>query len=107
MRHRSSAVVLAATALAMTTPTLAKHASSAFTGHEFLNEARVNLAHARANALKARPGKITDYELEKEAGGSGLRYSFDIRSGAKKYEVGIDAANGAILENKIEGAHPD
>ena len=50
MGHRFSAVVLAATALAMTTPTLAKHASSAFTGHEFLREARVNLAHARATA---------------------------------------------------------
>lgn len=69
--------------------------------------AKVTLATARAAALKARPGTITDYELEKEAGGSGLRYSFDITSNTKPYEVGIDAKTGAILENKAEGKHPD
>lgn len=62
---------------------------------------------ARATALKARPGTVTDAELEKESGGSGLRYSFDIKSGGKTYEVGIDAKTGAILENKAEGKNPD
>jgi hypothetical protein len=33
-------------------------------------------------------GAITDEELEKEKGGSSLRYSFDIRSGKVTYEVG-------------------
>jgi uncharacterized membrane protein YkoI len=32
-----------------------------------------SLAAAYAIVLKARPGRITDEELEKESGGSGLR----------------------------------
>ncbi|MBN9149691.1 PepSY domain-containing protein [Nitrobacter sp. 62-23] len=62
---------------------------------------------ARQFALKAHPGKITDEELGREAGGSGLRYSFDIRTGSRTQEVGIDAATGKVLENKTEGPHPD
>ena len=58
-------------------------------------------------ALKARPGKITDRELEREKGGSGLRYSFDITSHKTTYEVGVDAQTGMVLENAREGAHPD
>jgi len=52
-------------------------------------------------------GKITDEELENEKGGSGLRYSFDIKSGAKTFEVGVDAKTGHVLENKAEGPNPD
>jgi hypothetical protein len=69
--------------------------------------AKVDLATARATALKARPGRITAQELEKEAGGSGLRYSFDIKRHGKVYEVGVDAVSGAVLENKAEGKNPD
>ena len=65
------------------------------------------MVQAREIALKAVPGNITDQELEKERGGSGLRYSFDIRKGAKTYEVGVDARTGAVLENSVEGPHPD
>jgi uncharacterized membrane protein YkoI len=78
-----------------------------FAGHELASSAKVGMAQARATALKARPGVITDQELEKEAGGSGLRYSFDIKSGGKTFEVGIDARTGAVLENGAEGANPD
>ena len=46
-------------------------------------------------------------ELEKESGGSGLRYSFVIRQDATKHEVGIDAKTGAVLENAVEGENPD
>jgi uncharacterized membrane protein YkoI len=70
-------------------------------------QAKVDLATARATALKARPGRITAQELEKEAGGSGLRYSFDIKSHGKVFEVGVDAVSGAVLENKAEGKNPD
>ncbi len=76
-------------------------------GAEFAPQAKVTLAKARADALAARPGVITDQELEREAGGSGLRYSFDIKDGAKTFEVGIDAKTGKLLENKAEGANPD
>ncbi len=65
------------------------------------------MADARAIALKAHPGKITDEELENEDGGSGLRYSFDIKGVEGTQEVGVDALTGMILENKLEGPNPD
>ncbi|HEV2364146.1 MAG TPA: PepSY domain-containing protein [Caulobacteraceae bacterium] len=77
----------------------------AFTGAR--SQAKISLAQARAAALAARPGKITDQELEKEGGGSGLRYSFDVLSAGKVWEVGIDAKTGKVLENDRESANPD
>jgi uncharacterized membrane protein YkoI len=79
----------------------------AYTGEDMAKTAKVTLEDARAIALKARPGAITDQELEKEKGGSGLRYSFDIKSGKTTYEVGVDAQTGKVLENAAEGPHPD
>jgi len=79
----------------------------AYVGAELAPQAKVTMAAARATALQARPGKIIDAELEKEAGGTGLRYSFDIASNGKPYEVGVDAGTGKILENKVEGKNPD
>ena len=73
-----------------------------YTGHELAKGAKITIAQARAAAVKARPGRIVDQELEKEGGGSGLRYSFDIRSHGKIIEVGIDAMTGAVLENGAE-----
>lgn len=84
------------------TPTSAD--SPRFSGHQYAAQAHVTLAQARAIALKARPGQITDQELEKERGGSGLRYSFDVKSGGKTYEVGVDAKSGKVLENGTESA---
>lgn len=81
--------------------------ASGLKGAALMPMAKVSLATARRTALAARPGKVTDEELEKEKGGSGLRYSFDIRSGTRTFEVGIDARTGRILENGAEGAHPD
>ena len=77
-------------------------APATFHGHELAGQAKVTLADARATALKARPGKIVDQELEKEGGGSGLRYSFDIKSHGKTIEVGVDAMTGKVLENAAE-----
>lgn len=76
-------------------------------GNQYAAQAKVSLATARQAALKVRPGTITDQELEKEKGGSGLRYSFDITSHGKPYEVGVDARSRAILENAAEGKNPD
>ncbi len=96
-------------ALSLGTVLLATSAVQAFayTGQELSSQASVPIEAARKAALDARPGKITDEELEKEGGGSGLRYSFDIQSKGVKYEVGVDAKTGKILENAPEGAHPD
>ena len=87
--------------------TMAASAAQAYTGQELATRAHVQIAAAEAIALKARPGTITDRELERERGGSGLRYSFDIRSHGVVYEVGVDAKTGRVLENAPEGAHPD
>ena len=76
-------------------------------GADLAPEAQVSLAAARSTALAAHPGRITDQELEREAGGSGLRYSFDIRNRGKTFEVGVDAKTGKVLENKAEGRNPD
>ena len=61
----------------------------------------------RAIALKAVPGQIADEGLGREAGGSGLRYSFGVKRGAKVYEVGVDARKGVMLERRVEGRRPD
>ena len=79
----------------------------AYTGQEMAKHAKVSITEARAIALKAHPGKITDEELEKEKGGSGLRYSFDIKRGSVTQEVGVDAKTRKVLESKKEGSHPD
>ena len=79
----------------------------AYAGEALATSAKVAMPEAREIALKARPGKISDEELEKEGGGSGLRYSFDIQSGKITYEVGVDAKTGKVLENSAEGPHPD
>jgi uncharacterized membrane protein YkoI len=79
----------------------------AYTGQKLAKEAKVSIVQARAIALKAHPGKITDEELEREPGGTGLRYSFDIKRGSITQEVGVDAVTGRVLENAKEGPHPD
>ncbi|MDQ6710333.1 MAG: PepSY domain-containing protein [Candidatus Dormibacteraeota bacterium] len=79
----------------------------AYTGQELAKQAKVSITEARAAALKAFPGKITDEELEKEKGGSGLRYSFDIKRDKVTQEVGVDEQTGKVLENAKEGPHPD
>lgn len=84
-----------------------KTTSSHFSGEKLAKNAKVSIDSAQAIALKARPGEITDRELEKEQGGTGLRYSFDIKSDGKTYEVGVDANTGAVLENATEGKNPD
>ena len=79
----------------------------AYTGQKLAKNAQITMPQAEAIALKAHPGKITDEELEKEQGGSGLRYSFDIKGTGPVAEVGVDAQTGSVLENTKEGANPD
>ncbi len=97
------------TGVAMLVVALAGGATMAFAfkGQEYAKEAKVTLVQARAAALKVVPGKIVDEELEKERGGSGLRYSFDIKTDGATREVGIDAKTGKVLENSVEGPHSD
>ncbi len=82
--------------------------AQAFTGQQYANQAKVSLAEARQIALKELPGgRITDQELEHEKGGSGLRYSFDVKVGQAEHEVGVDAKTGKVLEDSMEGPNAD
>lgn len=76
--------------------------ASKLDGAQYLKSARISLEQARATALQTVHGKIVAEELEKEAGGSGLRYSFDIQYQGRVHEVGIDAKNGKVLESGVE-----
>ena len=96
-----------ATAVSLSASGALAAAPSHFAGAQLLPQAKITLAKARATALAARPGQITDQELEKERGGTGLRYSFDIKSNGKTFEVGVDARTGKVLENDGEGPNPD
>jgi uncharacterized membrane protein YkoI len=102
--HRMALYLVGGVALAVMMGTLP---AMAYTGQELASQAKVGIAEARAIALKAFPGKITDEELEKENGGSGLRYSFDIKRGTVTQEVGVDAQSGRGLEKKKEGPDSD
>jgi uncharacterized membrane protein YkoI len=107
MKRIAISAVTMALALTASGVVLAKAGDGSYAGHELAGQAHITMAQARDIALKARPGKITDQELEKEGGGSGLRYSFDVTGSGGKYEVGVDAMTGKVLENAREGAHPD
>lgn len=71
-------------------------AGSSATAHAI---AKISMAQARRIALNAFPGKIVTEELEREKGGSGLRYSFNIKKGNTVHEVGVDAMTGKLLQN--------
>lgn len=88
--------LIAAVAGLVTVPALAAT-------HSVVQKAKISMDEARHIGLKAQPGgKIVHEELEKERGGSGLRYSFDVKQGSKTIEVGIDAMTGKVLENAPE-----
>lgn len=98
---------LALGALAMAQAAVPTAAAPPYVGAKLASRANITIAQARVIALKAHRGQITDQELENEGGGSGLRYSFDIKSGGTTHEVGVDARTGRVLENKAEGPNPD
>ena len=78
-----------------------------FAGAELLPQAKVTLAQARETAVRARAGVITDQELEKERGGTGLAIPSTSRARGKTFEVGVDARTGKVLENDAEGPDAD
>ena len=102
MFNKSLSTVVVFGALAMGAAGLMASLAQAFTGEQLAGQAKITLDEARAIALKTFPGTIASEELEKERGGSGLRYSFDIKGGAGLHEVGVDAKTGRVLENSVE-----
>lgn len=93
-----SVVALAGAAIIGT----ASVAAAAYPGQQLAPQAKVTLAQARAVALGVAPGKIVAQELEKETGGSGLRYTFDVKTASGVREVGVDAKTGNVLENSVD-----
>lgn len=107
MRFHNYQVVLA-TALLATAFAASASGQSDQQQSDMAAKAKVTMSQARATAMKTYQGKITKEELEKEKGGSGLRYSFDIKQGSTTHEVGVDAMTGKVLENSVEnGADSD
>jgi uncharacterized membrane protein YkoI len=104
--HTKSSSILLAMGIALASVSGAAMAAK-LDGAQYLKDAKVTLKQARATAMKTVHGKIVAEELEKESGGSGLRYSFDIKVHGAVHEVGVDAKTGKVLENSIEGDHPD
>ena len=103
-------VVISGLVLSTATMAMAEtnaHGNGHYDGEKLAKTARITINDAQAIAIKARSGEVTDRELEKEMGGSGLRYSFDIKANGVTYEVGVDANTGAVLENSAEGKNPD
>ncbi len=97
----------ASTALAFGGALLFGGPALAYTGQKYVGQAKITMAQATKIALQTQPGKVVDRELEREGGGSGLRYSFDIKNGKITHEVGVDAKTGKVLEHSIEGPNAD
>jgi len=68
-------------------------------GEKLVPLAKVSPARARAIALRTVHGTIVSQELEYEAGGSGLRYTIDLKTASGVREIGVDAKTGAVIEN--------
>jgi uncharacterized membrane protein YkoI len=92
-------LMLVATSVALS---IAAFAATASATEKLDAQAKIKMPEARTIALKTLPGKVVKKELEKEKGGSGLRYSFDILAGGVTHEIGVDAKNGKVLENSID-----
>lgn len=74
-------------------------------GAELAAQAAVKVDAARATALKAYPGEVTEQELEKTKAGN-LLYSFTIKSHGKEHEVNVDAQTGKLAADD-EGDEKD
>jgi uncharacterized membrane protein YkoI len=99
---KSNLAIAAAVSAVVATTALA----SAFPGQQYASQASITITQARSMAQRVVPGKILSEELEKEAGGTGLRYTFDIRkANGGVHEVGIDAKSGRVLEDSVT-RHP-
>jgi len=103
VRHPHVRKALAAVAIcAVASPAFA------YTGQSLSKHAKISIQQAEKVVHKALPGgRITDREFERERGGSGFRYSFDVKVNGKTRESGVDAVTGRLLENSAEGPNAD
>jgi len=61
---------------------------------------KLTMAEAKKIALAKHDGKIKSAELETENGVQ--QYSFDIKTDKGLFEVGVNANDGSIVEDKME-----
>ncbi len=104
MKLHKTLVIVGAASAAL----IAATAAHAYDSQKYTKDAAITMEQASQIALKAVPGAtITDRELEREKGGSGLRYSFDLKTPQGEREFGIDARTGKVLEDSAEEANKD
>jgi len=68
---------------------------------EFITKAKISSNQARETALHTFDGEVLHQRVDREKGGSGLRYSFGIVNGPTAHEVGVDAISGEVLEDSV------
>lgn len=103
MSLKRTTLIIAAAALVVSAGTVAiAQQTSEYGDTKLLSEAKLSVDAARQIALRTQTGTVKEWEIEREPGGSGLRYPFDIESGGQIHEVGVDARDGKVLENAID-----
>jgi hypothetical protein len=80
--------------------------ATAYMGQQLAGKARITIEQALATALKAHPRQIADEEFEQERGGSGLRYSFDIKNGASRRRSASTRKPGGCSRTKPKAPTP-
>ena len=94
MKRTSSALIAAISAGLLLSASLAPAWAA--------DKPKLTMAAAKKIALDKHPGKIKSAELETENGVQ--QYSFDIKTTKGLYEVGVNANDGSIVEDKMESA---
>ena len=80
-------LIVALAAVSVTAAANAATPVAPLKGHELSAQAKITRP-GQANRPSSPSGKIADQEQENESGGSGLRYSFDVRSMARSSRSG-------------------
>jgi uncharacterized membrane protein YkoI len=67
--------------------------------YRFIRDVAAGRAEVASRPVARISGKITDEELERETGGTGLRYSSTSKAEAPRRRLAVDAQTGRVLEN--------
>ena len=74
----------------------------AYKGEKLSKAAKIPMEEARTIAVNRYPGDVTEEELKKAHGGSGLIYMFKIKDSVGVQLVSVDAKSGEILKYRME-----
>ncbi len=104
---RKSLFAMLAVALVVAGGATAFAAQTAQNDAEAVNQAAVTLTQAVAAAEQQAGGRASKAEFE-HSKAHGWIYEVEVVSGAKVFDVKIDAQKGSVLESKLDGAdHED